>query len=106
AGRVDHVLLAVHQVDPAVPVAEGDVAGVEETVGDLRRRRLRVLPVAGRDLRAARPDLPVLAVRQVVPGLVDDPQLRVVHGTTHGQRAGLRVDRSALAHRPGGHRRG
>jgi hypothetical protein len=57
AGRVDHVLLPVDQVEPAQGVDATDISGAQFTTGQRSRRRLGFVPVPRHDLRAGRGDL-------------------------------------------------
>src|SRR6202012_1219143 len=50
---VDHVLDPVDQVDQALVVDPGHVAGVQPAAGEGGGRRLRLVPVAGHHVRAA-----------------------------------------------------
>src|SRR5581483_5062915 len=73
AAADDHVLGAVRDVDEALVVEAGDVAGAQPTAVDERvGRRLRLVPVALDDVRPPHPQLPGLADGQVVAGLVHD----------------------------------
>src|SRR3954471_10257494 len=72
ARRVDLVLLAVDEVEPAVGVHEADVAGLQRAARQRVLGLLGLLPVAGHDLRAARDELAHLARRQVLAVLADD----------------------------------
>ena len=64
AAADDHVLGPVDDVDEALVVDAGDVARVQPAVGDRRRRRLRLVPVALDDVGTLDPQLADLARRQ------------------------------------------
>src|SRR6266513_371606 len=64
AAAVDHVLLAIEHTHEIVGVDRAEVAGMPEAAGKAFGRRLRIVPIALDDLRAADPYLADLAVRQ------------------------------------------
>src|SRR3954453_12167023 len=79
ARRVDLVLLAVDEVEPAVVVHEADVAGPQGAAGQGVLGLLGLLPVARHDLRTARDELADLARREVLAVLADDAHDGVEH---------------------------
>src|SRR3954452_18555579 len=101
AGRVDLVLLAVDEIEPAVLVHEADVAGLERAAGQRVLGLLGLLPVARHDLRPARHELADLARRQLLAVLADDLHDGVEHRHADRQRAGALVDRRAAVERDG-----
>ena len=69
----DHVLLAIDDLHEAPEVHHADIAGLEETIGGHRTRRLLgLLPVALHDLRPADADLAALTRRHIVAGVIAD----------------------------------
>ena len=98
ARRVDLVLLAVDDVEPAVGVHEADVARAEHA-------RAAPVPVAGDDLWAGGDDLRDLAGRQLLAVLADDPRVGVEDRDADRQRARARVDRRPRRDRDGMRRR-
>src|ERR1035437_10235030 len=104
-GRDDHVLLAVHQVEPAVLVHEADVASEQLTTGQAFRGCLWVVPVARDDLRTRSGELTDFADGHFLAHLVEDSNHCVEHWHTHRQRPGVRVHRRLLAQRYGVRRR-
>ena len=70
----DHVLLAVADVEEAVLVDLGDVAGSEPAVLDRLRGRLRTVPVAADVHRRLHDQFALFAGRQFVAVVVDDLQ--------------------------------
>lgn len=92
AGGVDHVLLAVDDVEPAVGVHESDVAGAQfatgEGLGGLRGQT----PVARYHLGPADGYLAGLAEGHLGSLLVEDADHGVGAGQAHGEGAGGGVD--------------
>src|SRR5690606_31752361 len=82
AAADDHVLDAVDDVDEAVLVHPGAVAGVHPAVADHGGRGLGIAPVAQHHLRTAHRDLARHAARQLVPVGVDDLHIHPVGHTT------------------------
>ena len=81
----EHVLLAVGDVDVAVGVHHGDVAGVEPSLGiDRLGRLLRLVEVAGGHDVAPHQELALGAPGHLGPGVVDHPQLDVGDGAARG----------------------
>lgn len=106
AGGVDHVLLAVHDVQPARAVHEADVPGAQLPVREGRLGGLGQIPVAGDDLRSAYGYLALFAEGDVVAVLVDDPDDGVGSGDTDGQGPRDGVDGRLVLRRHGGAGRG
>ena len=77
AAGSNHVLLAVDNVEEAVSVGHGHVAGMDPAVDDGQGRGLRILPVAGH-VRALEAQLPRIARR-------DGPILVVEKGDFHAR---------------------
>src|SRR5207302_1321397 len=84
AAADDHVLEAVDDVEEALLVEDADVARIEPAVAECAPCRLRILPVAREDLRAADDDLAGLAGRHGLSIGIDDPDLRVDDGLADG----------------------
>ena len=98
AGHVDHVLLAVLDVDEAALVHAADVAGAQPAVGQHHLRGLlRAVPVALHDLGSAYADLAGLADGQHVAVVVGDADLGRGDRQTDGvvELLGDRVDAGA-----------
>src|SRR5579872_7486103 len=87
AAADDQVLLAVHDVEVAVLVDPGQVAGVEPAVADRLGGGLGPLPVALHDVRPADDDLAHLALGLLAVLVVHDPHPDVPDGGA--DRAGL-----------------
>ena len=97
AADLDQLLEPVDEEDAPVLVDVAEVAGVQPAVGvDGRGRGVRVVAVARHQLRAAHPQLAVLARRQRRPAArVDDPGLGAAHEQAHRSRPHQRRVREA-----------
>jgi hypothetical protein len=87
AARIDHVLLAVDEVQEALLVRVAHVAGVQPAVPDRLRGEVRALAVAVHQERPAADDLADLAGRQVAPAFIHAAHLEVLR--RHADGAGL-----------------
>ena len=91
-GRDDHVLGAVHEIEPPRLVHEADVAGAQLTIPERRRRLLRLPPVPRNDLRARDHQLANLARQRVESGVGDDANVGVEHRHADRDHPGLGID--------------
>src|SRR5690606_3273082 len=101
-GSVDHVLLAVHDVEPALRVHEADVPGVQSTVANAGFGLLRVVPVLRDDHGALDDDLPGFADGEVLTVWPYAADARFEGRYPHAERPGGGVDRSFQMGRNGG----
>src|SRR5215207_9388113 len=87
----DQLLLAVDDEEVAVLVALREIAGVQPSVlVDGPGGRFRAVPIAAHHHRPANQDLAYVALRHVVPLLIDQAHLDAVH--RKADRAGLALD--------------
>jgi hypothetical protein len=90
AAAVDHVLLAVDQVQVALVVGIAQVAGKQPAVADRLLGQVGPTVVAEHQRRTAADDLADFASRRVAAVVADD---------AHREEAGWRPDRTGLAQR-------
>ena len=100
----DHVLLAVHQIEPAVFVHIADVTGQQSPVFEGGRGLFGLTPVARHDLRPRDRKLAELAGWQQRPVAVNHNDIGAEHRLADRQRPGLRIYRGLGAQRNAEHR--
>src|SRR6185437_8649576 len=71
----EHVLDAIEDVEKALLVAAYEVAAAQPAIGEARRRRLAVVPIAFDDIGSLDPELADRAIGDILARGVDDAQI-------------------------------